>query len=166
MSRKRRRSHRIYRNPISAGALLAKPKQMLQKDFISEAGSAAAGFIGATWGLQYIPAQFRDTPVKVVLSKVAVVTLLSTGASFINQRIGRAVLLGGGMSLLLDVYQMARGMMGPSAAAPAGGTSAYYGPGINAYYGPGINGMGQDGQEMVTSDTTLVEENSDEPQGF
>lgn len=147
----RRRSHRrsrsmVLRNPLPA--VLSAPREMASKSFVMEAASVAAGFVLPSVILPRLPSQLRDSTIKAYASKIAVVAVLAGGASLVSKRVSRALLLGGGVSILLDVWTdfIAPAIMG-GGAGPSGGASAYYGdpgdPGVGAYYGdPGDPGVG------------------------
>ncbi len=149
MARKHRRHRRRYSNPLSAKALLDQPKQLLKADFAMEAVAVTGGFVAPGMIMNYVPISFRDVPWKFYLSKVAVISGLATAATMIKPRIGRMVLLGGGVSLLMDIFQS---FMAHATPAPAA-TKAYYGPGIHAYYGD------LDASGVGTSAGDLVEDN-------
>lgn len=130
-------------NPLPA--VLAAPRQMASKEFVTEAASVAAGFVLPSVILPRLPIQLRDSTIKSYASKVAIVAVLAGGASLINKRVSRALLLGGGVSILLDVWTdfIAPAVMGATGA----GVSAYYGdpgdPGVGTYFGnPGDPGVG------------------------
>lgn len=157
MARKRkshkRRSHRrssrrsrglALSNPLPA--VLSAPSQMIKKDFVTEAASVAAGFVIPGMILPRLPVSMRDSTLKAYAAKVVIVAGLAGGASLVNKRLSRAVLLGGGVSLLLDVWT---DFVAPSVmriGAPAAAVNAYYGdpgdPGVGAFYGqagdPGV----------------------------
>ncbi len=143
--RRSRRSSRSLSNPISA--VLAGPRQMASKDFLTEAASVAAGFVLPSLILPHLPASFRNSTPKAYASKVVVVAALAGGASMINKRVSRAILLGGGVSILLDAWTdfVAPALMG-FGGEPAK-TGAYYGdpgdPGTGSFFGnPGDPGVG------------------------
>lgn len=139
--RKRRRHSIALRNPFSPSAILAGPKEMVSKEFIVDAASAAAGFVLPGLAMNYIPVTFRNTTIKFYAAKVATVAVLSAAGSMVSKRASRMILLGGTISILLDVWTQFKAQGGAS-PAPAKGTDAYYGEGIDAYYGPGINDGG------------------------
>lgn len=146
MARRRRRHHRRSRslmNPFSAKGLLSTPKEMLSKEFLVESVSTAAGFMAPNILMGYLPATMRSSKPLFYLSKVGVVAVLAGVTSTVNKKAGRFVLIGGGVSLLLDLWaEWKAHSMTPTAPAPAAGTSAYYGPGgMGAFYGDG-GGMG------------------------
>lgn len=146
----RRRHHRrrrslALRNPLSASALLSAPKQMVSKDFLIDAGATAAGFVLPNVTMAYLPVSLRDTKVKYYAVKVGTIAVLSAVAGMVNKRWSRAVMIGGGAALLLDLWEEFKSRTTPVAPA-ATGTKAYYGPGINGtdhFYG-GMNGVGDD----------------------
>ncbi len=142
--RRSNRGLRLYSNPGISSALSA-PKEMISKDFITEAASVAAGFVLPNVVMSYLPTTFRDAPWKGYASKVAVVAVLSGAANMVSKRASKAILLGGGVSLLLDLYTdylapMIHGTAAaPAASAPAS-VAAFYGnagdPGyLGAFYG-------------------------------
>jgi hypothetical protein len=141
--RSHRRSRSLYSNPAFGGVLSA-PKELIKKDFMTEAASVAAGFVLPNLVMARLPAAFRDATWKGYASKVAVIAVLSGAAKMVSARASRAILLGGGVSLLLDVYAdfiapAIGGMTRPGTA----GVDAYYGDradGMGAYYGDGLGG--------------------------
>jgi len=142
--RKRRRRHFAIGNPLSVSRVLAGPKELVSMEFLTkEAVPAAVGFIAPNMVLAYLPPTFTNSTIKMFASKVLVIGALSAVAGGLtkNSKIGRSVLLGGGIALLLDVYTR---FMAKGPAAPAG-TSAYYGDGepLGAYYGDNPN-LGDD----------------------
>ncbi len=143
----RRRHHRRHHrrslsNPFSANALLSGPKEMVSSQFIMEAAGVAAGFVLPNMAMNYIPATWRNTTLTYYASKVATVAVLSAVGSMVSKRVGKFVLVGGGVSLLLDLYTEFVGGKGPVTTAPAGttapATSAFYGN-LGAYYGGMMN---------------------------
>jgi len=139
-----RRTHRrglMFRNPGFA-AVLAGPKEMIRLDFIKEAASIAAGFILPNMVIVRLPANWRNATWKVYTCKVVTVAALSAGAAVISKRLSRLVLIGGGVSLLMDLYAdfLAPRIAGltAGAAAPVAPTAGmYYGEegGVGTYYG-------------------------------
>lgn len=150
MARKRRHHRRRYSNPFSPRALLDGPKQLIKADFAMEAVAVTGGFVAPGILMNYVPVNFRDVPWKFYLSKVAVISGLAAVATMVKPRVGRMVLLGGGVSLIMDVFQTF--MAARTAAAPAA-AKAYYGPGIHAYYGD------LDASGVSTDSGDLVEDN-------
>ncbi len=148
MARHRKHRRRRHSNPFSPSALISGPKQMLTKEFAIEAVSVAAGFIVPGIAMNYIPATFRDSKVKYYIAKVGTIALLSAAASMVSKKASRMFLLGGGVSLLLDIWTEFKAATTPMAAKPAG-TGYYYGGmhGTDMYYGPGI------GDDLVLSDS-------------
>lgn len=149
MARRRRHHRRRYSNPFSPKALLDQPKQLLKADFAMEAVAVTGGFVLPGMVMNYVPVTLRDVPWKFYLSKVAVISGLAAAGTLIKQRIGRMILLGGGVSLLMDVFQS---FMSARSAAPSA-ARAYYGPGIHAYYGD------LDATGVSTDSGDLVEDN-------
>lgn len=151
-SHRRSRGMRLFSNPMAG--VMAAPKQMMSKSYIVEAASVGAGFLLPNAVLSRLPANWRNSTVKAYASKVAVVAVLSTVAGKISKRAGQAILLGGGVSLLLDVYAdfiapKIASMGAGAAAAPAAGVSTFYGgqdQGVNTFYGDsamsGLSGAG------------------------
>lgn len=143
MARRHHRRHhrRSLSNPFSANALLSGPKEMISSQFIMEAAGVAAGFVLPNMAMNYLPVGWRSTTMTYYAAKVATVAVLSAAGSMVSKRIGKFVLLGGGVSLMLDLYaEFMQGKM-PVAAAPAAGapaTSAFYGN-LGAYYGGMMN---------------------------
>jgi hypothetical protein len=142
--RKHRRHHRrSLSNPFSANALLAGPKEMISSQFIMEAAGVAAGFVLPNMAMNYLPVTWRSTTMTYYASKVATVAVLSAVGSMVSRRVGQYVLVGGGVSLLLDLYTEFVGGKAPvPGAAPAApgtpATSAFYGN-LGAYYGGMVN---------------------------
>ncbi len=143
----RRRHHRRHHrrslsNPFSANALLSGPKEMISSQFIMEAAGVAAGFVLPNMAMNYLPVTWRNTTMTYYASKVATVAVLSAVGSMVSKRVGKFVLVGGGVSLMLDLYTEFVGGHGPvSPTAPATatpGTSAFYGN-LSAYYGGMLN---------------------------
>lgn len=158
-SRKARRSHRrsrsvsVFRNPLgSLSGITSAPKEMLSKDFLTEAASVAVGFVLPNIVMTSLPTTLRDARWKGYASKVAVVAILSGASSMVSKRVSKAILLGGGVSLLLDLYTdflapMIHGTATAAASAPAATASFYGNPGdpgagMGAFYGnPGDPGL-------------------------
>ena len=145
--RSSRRSVSIFRNPLgsSLSGITSAPRQMISKDYLMEAAAVAVGFVMPNVLMVKLPDTMRDAQWKGYASKVLVVAVLAGGSSAVSKRVGKAILLGGGVSILLDLYTdfvapMVMGM-GAESPAPASGTSAYFGeggdPGVGAYYGEG-----------------------------
>ncbi len=143
MARRHHRRHhrRSLSNPFSANALLAGPKEMISSQFIMEAAGVAAGFVLPNMAMNYLPVTWRNTTMTSYASKIGTVAVLAAAGSMVSKRIGKFVLLGGGVSLMLDLYaEFMQGKM-PVATAPAGtppATSAFYGN-LSAYYGGMMN---------------------------
>lgn len=139
--RKHRRHRRSLSNPFSANALLATPKEMISSQFIMEAAGVAAGFVLPNMAMNYLPVTWRSTPMTYYASKVGTIAVLSAAGSMINKRVGKFIMVGGGVSLLLDIYtELVKGV-NPTPAAPAPsatGTQAFYGN-LGAYYGNMVN---------------------------
>lgn len=143
-----RRSHRrssrrslILRNPLgsSLAAVTSGPREMASMEFLKEAGSVAVGFVLPNVAVGMLPIQFRDATWKVYASKVAVVSgLAAAGKAVAGNRVAKAILLGGGVSILLDAYQDFVVPALGGAAPSLKGVDAYYGEkggGVSAYYG-------------------------------
>ena len=92
----------IFKNPLPG--VLAAPKEMLRTDFVTEAAAVAVGFIVPGIAMTYLPVSLRNAPWKGYLSKFGVIAALGGGVSLVSKRTGRAILLGGGVALLLDLY--------------------------------------------------------------
>lgn len=167
---RRRRSHKrrrslALRNPFSVKSILSTPKEMISKSYLVEAGATAAGFVLPTIVMGYVPPTFKDSPIKFYGTKVATIVGLSLAAGMVNKRYSRLVLVGGGASLLIDLWTEWRARsMAAAAPAPAAGTKAYYGPGINdggylpgvdAYYGETMNRNLSDDMVMSGDDTAF-----------
>lgn len=143
----RRRSHRrSLMNPLSPSALLSGPKEMVTKEFAVEAVSVAAGFVLPGVVMSYLPPTLRDTKIKFYGTKLVSIAVLSAAAGMVSKKASRMVLLGGGVSLLLDLWTDFRASSTP---APAAGTKAYYGgmQGTDYWYGPNI------GDDIVLSES-------------
>jgi len=152
-SHRRVRRHRGFRiNPGGAlAAVTAGPREMVSGAFVQEAAGVAAGFIIPGLLLPRLPVSWRDQTWKAYVSKIVVVSALSAVSGMaVSKRVAKLVLLGGGVSLLLDIYAdfVAPAISGVMAPAPKPkGTSAFYGnagdPGVGAYYGnagdPGVS---------------------------
>ncbi len=140
--RHRRHHRRSLSNPFSANALLSGPKEMISSQFIMEAAGVAAGFVLPNMAMNYLPITWRSTTISYYASKVATVAVLSAAGSMVSRRVGKFVLLGGGVSLMLDLYTEFVGGHGPVPTAPAPGTTpatnAFYGN-LGAYYGGMMN---------------------------
>lgn len=140
----RRHSRRSLSNPFSANALLAAPKEMISSQFIMEAAGVAAGFVLPNMAMNYLPVTWRSTVTMYYVSKVATVAVLATVGGMVSKKVGQFVLVGGGVSILLDLYTEFMKGVSPvpatttaPAATTAPATSAFYGN-LSAYYG----GMG------------------------
>jgi len=137
----KRKSHRRIKYSVmrlNPGGALAKvlsgPKEMIRMDFVKEAASVAVGFVLPNMVVTRLPTNFRDATWKVYASKVVVVSGLSALAAMWNKKVSRAVMLGGGISILLDLYaDYILPNIGGATASAAPKTSAYYG--MDAYYG-------------------------------
>lgn len=144
--RKHRRHHRrSLSNPFSANALLQTPKEMISSQFLMEAAGVAAGFVLPNMAMNYLPIAWRSSTMTYYASKVATVAVLSAAGSMVSKRIGKFVLVGGGVSLMLDLYTELTKGMSPAAVAPAAttpATQAFYGN-LGAYYGGMLNGVGE-----------------------
>ncbi len=157
MAKRRKHHHKhgmsIFRNPIAgtAGSIMSAPKKMISKDFVTEAASVAVGFVLPNIVMTSLPTTLRDAKWKGYASKVAVVAALAGVSGMVSKRVSNAILLGGGVSLLLDLYtDFIAPMMMPKTAPT--GTAAFYGndndpgAGIGAFYGnPGDPGGMGDG---------------------
>ena len=139
--RRRSRGMALFANPggKALSSILAGPREMATMDFAKDAASVAAGFVLPNMIVAKLPANLRDSRMKVYGSKIAVVAGLSAAASVVSKRAAKMVLLGGGVSLLLDAWvDWIAPALGQGGAAPApGGTGVYYGdePGVGVYYG-------------------------------
>jgi len=137
--RRKRHSMSLLPNPFKGSNIMAAPKELFSAPFIVEAVAATAGFILPNLVMNYAPVSFRDTKVKYYATKVAAVSLLSVAGNMHSKRTGRIVLLGGAISILLDVWT---DFQASHAAPAASGTHAYYG-GMDAYYGGPAGGLGE-----------------------
>lgn len=140
--RKHRRHHRrALSNPFSANSLLAVPKEMISSSFIMEAAGVAAGFVLPNMAMNYIPVSWRATTLTYYASKVGTIAVLSAAGNMVSKRVGKFVMVGGAVSLLLDLYTEFMKGVSPAAVAPAAAvptTSAFYGN-LSAYYGGMMN---------------------------
>lgn len=140
-SSRRSRGMRLFSNPggKALSSILSGPREMATMDFAKDAASVAAGFVLPNMIVAKLPANLRDSRMKVYGSKVAVIAGLSAAASMVSKRASKMILLGGGVSLLLDVWVdwVAPALGQGGGAAPAPGTGVYYGeePGVGVYYG-------------------------------
>lgn len=117
---------------------------MMSSQFIMEAAGVAAGFVLPNMAMNYLPVGWRATTMTYYASKVATVAVLSAAGSMVSKRIGKFVLVGGGVSLLLDLYTEFVGGKAPVTTAPTTTTpaaAAFYGnlSGAGAYYGGMLN---------------------------
>ena len=149
MAKRRHRRHTkrhnrgLRLNPSGAlAAVAAGPREMVSGEFVKEAASVAAGFILPGLLMPRLPLALRDQTWKAYASKVVVVAGVSAAAGMaISKRAAKLVLLGGGVSLLLDLYAdfVAPTLGRMSAPTPSTGTGAYYGndgdPGVSSFYG-------------------------------
>ena len=141
--RRSRRSSRsmAFRNPLgsSLSAITSSPRQMISKDFLTEASAVAVGFVLPNIVITNLPANLRDARWKGYASKVAVVAVLAGASGMVSKRVSKAILLGGGVSLLLDLYTDFVAPLMSGGSAPQGGTAAFFGedrdPGMGAFFG-------------------------------
>lgn len=158
---KRRRSHRrtrrsrrsssrsLFRNPIggSISAVSAPVREMASVPFLLEVTSLAGGFVlpGIVTN-RFVPLGWRNTALKGYAVKVGVIAGLSALAGLKSRKLSRAVLVGGGISLVLDLYTdfaapaisgvLGRVSSAPALPAPAGGAATYFGDrGMGTFYG-------------------------------
>ena len=130
----------MLRNPIkgSIAAITEGPKSMMKMDFIKDAVSVAAGFVLPNMVITKLPAWARDQHWKVYASKVVVVSMLAGVSGIVSKRVQKAILLGGGISIIMDLYAdfiLPRLSPAPAVPAPAA-TSTYFGTdGLSTYYG-------------------------------
>ncbi len=137
----RRHHRRSLSNPFSANALLAGPKEMISSQNIMEAAGVAAGFVLPNMAMNYLPVGWRSTTLTYYASKVGTIAVLSAVGAMASKRIAKFILLGGSVSIMLDLYaEFMQGKMPvtPAAPAPAAGTQAFYGN-LGAYYGGMMN---------------------------
>lgn len=142
-SRRRRRSSRsLLPNPLGGAlsSVVAGPKEMISAEFAKDAIAVAAGFLLPNQLVMRAPAAMRDARWKVYGTKVLAVAAVSGGVSVISKRASKMVLLGGGVSLLLDAYAdfVAPKLAAAAAPAPAGGAAHYFGgdDGVGHWFGP------------------------------
>lgn len=149
--RRTRRSYGLRLNPSGAlQKVLSGPKEMIRMDFVKEAASVAVGFVLPNLVINRLPTTFRDATWKVYASKVVVVSGLSAVAGIWNKRISRAIMLGGGISILLDLYaDFLAPYIGAATAAAAPKAGAYYGDGIGTYYGTDGVGEGEGAPDLA-----------------
>lgn len=150
---RKRRSHRRHRlawaNPPGVRQLTGGIREMASMSFVQDAVSAAAGFVLPNVVVAWLPPVMRDATWKVYGSKALVVAALAAGAGVASKKVAKMVLLGGGISIMLDLYADFVQPMIQRTSAPAApaGTSAYYGTaedrGVGAYFGTADDrGMG------------------------
>lgn len=143
----RRHHRRALSNPFSANALLAAPKEMISPEFIMEAAGVAAGFVLPNMAMNYLPVGWRSSVLTYYASKVGTIAVLSAAGGMVSKRVAKFVLVGGTVSLLLDLYTEFMKGTSPVATAPAGttapATNTFYGN-LSAYYGGMMNGVGGD----------------------
>lgn len=147
MARRHHRRHRrALMNPFSAGSITAPVKELVSKDNIVAAAGVAAGFVLPGVVMNYVPATWKAAKWQFYAVKVGSIALLSAAGAMVSKRVARMILLGGSVSLLLDIWTefMGAGVATAPAATPAA-TKAYYGGPISAYYGMSPTGMGGDG---------------------
>lgn len=142
----RRRSRGLFANPGGKAltSILAAPREMATMDFAKDAASVAAGFVLPNMLVARLPANLRDSRMKVYGSKVAVIAGLSAAASMVSKRASKMILLGGGVSLLLDAWvDFLAPALGQGGGAPS--TAAYYGDegGTGVYYGDGAGSLAE-----------------------
>lgn len=139
--RRHRRHSRALSNPFSARSILSAPKEMISTQFITEAAGVAAGFVLPGMVMNYLPATWRASKIGYYASKVGTIAFLSAAGRMVSPRVSKFVLVGGGVSLMLDLYTEVMGLTGmaapatapaPAATAPL---TAYYGDSLQAYYG-------------------------------
>lgn len=156
--RTHRRSRRLHRNPGAAliarplSALTAGPREMIKVGFLQEAASVAVGFVAPNLLLPMLPLWARDARWKVYASKAVLVGAVASAAGAVtSKRVRDAILLGGGVSILLDAWAdfVAPAVGGPSLREDMG---AYYGEptneGVAAYYGEPTNAGLADGGDL------------------
>jgi len=142
-----RRSYGLRLNPSGALAqVMSGPKAMIKMDFVKEAASVAVGFVLPNLVVSRLPVMFRDATWKVYASKVVTVSALSAVAGMWNKKVSRAIMLGGGISILLDLYaDYIAPRLGGVAASAAPKTGAYYGDNLSTYYGGMEEGYAPEG---------------------
>jgi hypothetical protein len=141
----RRSSRRTHSNPGGRAmtAITSPIKEMATMDFAKDAASVAAGFILPNMVVARLPAVMRDSRLKVYGSKALVVAGLSAASSMVSKRAAKMVLLGGGVSILLDLWVDWVAPMVGGASAPAG-TGVYYGDdNMGVYYGDGVGSLAE-----------------------
>jgi hypothetical protein len=121
---------------------MATPKEIISAENLTAAAGVAAGFVLPNMAMNYLPVTWRQTTMTYYLSKVGTVVVLSAAAAMISKKVSKMVLLGGSVSLLLDLYTEWMSGKTPAATAPAtttpAATSAFYGN-LSAYYGGMMN---------------------------
>lgn len=142
--RKSHRRRRALMNPFSAGSLMSAPKQLVSTDNIIEAAGVAAGFVLPGMVMNYLPATWRSTTLTYYASKVGTIVVLSAVGRMVSARVAKFVLVGGTVSLLLDLYTEFVGGKAPVTTTPAAAT------GTNMFYGDFGNGGG--GMSMFYGD--------------
>lgn len=144
-----RRSHRrssrgIRLNPGGAlSAVLAGPREMVTADFAKDAASIAVGFVLPDMVLTKLPVNLWNSRPKFYASKIAVVAGVAAASSLVSKRAAKLVLLGGGVSILLNAWADFIAPAIGQVTAPAS-TGTYYGnsAGTGVYYGQSDSGMG------------------------
>ena len=135
---KHKKHHRRH-NPakaLSMAGFMAPAKEMISGSFVTEAVGVAVGFMAPNMVLGFLPVGFRDSKIKIYGSKIASVVLLAGVGRMVSPRVSKMVLLGGAVSLIMDIYA---DFICPMIPAKVG---AYYGDNMGAYYGDGISDIG------------------------
>jgi hypothetical protein len=113
---------------------------MISTENLMSAASVAAGFVLPNMAMSYLPVGWRSTTIGYYASKVGTVVVLTAAGSMISKRVAQYILLGGSVSLILDLYTEWMSGKSPAPTAPAAstGTQAFYGN-LGAYYGSMMN---------------------------
>ena len=140
---KKRRHHRrtsYLSNPV--GGVMNTAKGIVSKENLEAAAGAAVGFVVSTYVMtNLVPVSFKSTHLTAYASKAGVIILTTVAASFVSKRVAKFVLLGGTVSIIMDLYTdyvapMISGTVATT-AKPAG-TSMFMGagkPGVGTFFG-------------------------------
>jgi hypothetical protein len=157
---RRHKRRRTFSNPAGIKGLISAPREMIKGSFVVEAAWIAGGFVLPGMVLGYVPGNIRGPQRwKYYVSKVATIAVVAVAAGMASKRARRLVLLGGGVSLLLDVWTDFVSMRGGiTGVRGVDGTEAFYGnpgmPGVSAYYG--TPGVGDDVSDVGWTDDDMA----------
>ncbi len=148
--RRSRRSLSLFRNPGGAvlAAVTSGPKELVKADLLKDALAVSAGFLAPNKVLMRLPASMINAPWKAYASKVGlIVGGAALAGKFFGPRAKRGVLIGGAVSLAVDLFTdyVEPMISGATSPAPAPQVSAYFGRrtelGLDAYYGRELAGL-------------------------